>query len=57
MLAVEPRGDDGRDEELAAYGSKLCQSREPWRRRRRGGRGSPLVFGPALAIESWPGLV
>lgn len=56
MLAIEPRGDDGSDEELGSYKRVQGISRE--RQEVKVKKGDlPLVLGPALAIERSPGLV
>jgi len=63
VLAVEPGRRDGRDEEPAGalrLRGLLPRSALAALRTRSWANGThwePLVFGPALAMESWPGLV
>lgn len=51
MLSVQPRGDNGRNEELAPCELNLWRVSESRR------TCEPLVLGPALAIDKSPGLL
>lgn len=58
VAAVEPRGNDGGDEELGAVAAKESDRARlsKYRGRQRVRRVSTYVLGPALAMESRPGL-
>jgi hypothetical protein len=55
VLAVEPAGDDGGDEELGAVAARECVSGWLWKAVLRAG--CAYVLGPALAMDRSPGLV
>lgn len=58
MLAIEPRCNDGGDKELGSVAiEKWCVNRYSVEGGERKGVQSTYVLGPALAMESRPGLV